>query len=118
MAHGARSVDAIRGRNVTEHPASEAVSLRLDTGELDHLSPFLNVIGDQLAKLGGRDRKRIQAEVVIFFLGGGPHEPGIDLLLWGGDRGSGRIAWRGHSPPEQGFVTLNEAPGSRKVGGG
>ena len=38
-------------------------SLWLDARELDHLSPFLNFIGDEFAELGGRARKHHSAEV-------------------------------------------------------
>ena len=32
-------------------------SLRLDVGEPDHLGPLLDVVGDELAKFGRRDRE-------------------------------------------------------------
>src|SRR4029453_3369849 len=41
-----------RRTGLMEYPASEAVSLRLDAGELDHLSPFLGLVGDELAEIG------------------------------------------------------------------
>jgi hypothetical protein len=39
---------AIRRTGVTEYPASEAASLRLDAGGFDHLGPLFGFFGDQL----------------------------------------------------------------------
>ena len=44
--------------NIAEFP-----SLRLDAGVLDHLSPLLGVVGDELAKVGGREREHDPTQV-------------------------------------------------------
>src|SRR6516162_6193782 len=56
-------VAAIRGMDVTEHPASEAVSLRPDACKLDHLGPLFGFVADELSKVGGRADKRCASEV-------------------------------------------------------
>jgi hypothetical protein len=38
-------------------------SVRLDAGELDHLRPFLGFVGDELAKVGGREREHVATQV-------------------------------------------------------
>ena len=35
----------------------------LDTCELDHFGPFLGFVGDELAKVGGREREHIPTQV-------------------------------------------------------
>jgi hypothetical protein len=40
-------------RRALDCRGSVARSLRLDAGELDHLTPFLGFVGDQLAEVGG-----------------------------------------------------------------
>jgi hypothetical protein len=57
------STTSIRGTDVTEYPASEAVSLRLDVGIPDHFAPLLGVVDNELAKLGGRGCIGLQAQI-------------------------------------------------------
>src|SRR3974390_1847632 len=38
-------------------------SVRLDTGELDHLGPLFGVVGDKLAEVGGRTWKHPRAQL-------------------------------------------------------
>jgi len=58
-----------------------AVSLRLDAGELDHLSPLLGFFSDQLAEVGRRTRKHRAAEIGKPRLRRGIGESRIDLLI-------------------------------------
>jgi hypothetical protein len=37
-------------------------SVRLDAGELDHLRPFLGFVGDEFAKVGGREREHVATQ--------------------------------------------------------
>src|SRR6266540_1688661 len=53
----------IRLTDVTEYPASEAVSLRLDVGIPDHLAPLLGVGGNIHEKIGGRGCIGLQAQI-------------------------------------------------------
>src|SRR6266550_9494859 len=57
------STTSIRGTDVTEYPASEAVSLRLDVGIPDHVAPLLGVVDNELAKLGGREREHVATQI-------------------------------------------------------
>jgi len=41
-----------------QHRRSPPTSFRLDMGGADHLGPFLGFIGEELAELGRRERKR------------------------------------------------------------
>ena len=56
-------------------------SVCFDTRELHHLPPFLGLFHDELAKVGGRPRKRRAAEVSKprFYLG--VSEGRVDLLV-------------------------------------
>src|SRR6516162_1165039 len=74
-------VAAIRGMDVTEHPASEAVSLRLDARKLDHLGPLFGFVADELSKVGGRADKRCASEVSQPRLDFGIGEACVDLLV-------------------------------------
>src|SRR5262249_12630174 len=61
--------------------SAETSSLRLDVGGPDHLAPFLGFLGDELAKVCGRDDKRrhTQNGEPRFYLGIG--EARVDLLV-------------------------------------
>src|SRR5262245_22704273 len=48
---------------VTEYSAGVARSLRLDVEGPDHFAPLLRFVGDELAKVGGRERKHIASDV-------------------------------------------------------
>jgi hypothetical protein len=49
---------AVRRTGVTEYWIGTAASVGLDVGRADHLAPLLGFLGDQLAEVGGRARKR------------------------------------------------------------
>src|ERR1700676_2721524 len=55
-------------------------SLRLDVRELDHLGPFLGLIGNELAEIGGWAGKCHGAEIGKPLLQRGIGEAGIGLL--------------------------------------
>src|SRR5258708_14747852 len=56
-------------------------SLRLDASELHHLGPFLGFVGDELAKVGGRERERVATQVGKPRLDLGIGEASVDLLV-------------------------------------
>src|SRR5580704_9612488 len=56
-------------------------SLGLDVGELDHLTPFGDFIGGELAKLGGRARNHSAAEVDDLRFDAGVSQSGVDLAI-------------------------------------
>ena len=56
-------------------------SVRLDAGELDHLRPFLSFVGDELAKVGGREREHVATQVGKPRLDFGISKAGVDLLV-------------------------------------
>ncbi len=93
-AGGARSARlgtcAFAERAVWNIRNSEAVSLRLDAGELDHLAPFLGLVGDELAEIGRRAGKR-QCPEVRKRLQRGIGEASIDLPVEPIDDCEGRI---------------------------
>src|SRR5215469_14146951 len=74
-------------------------SLRLNARELHHLGPFLNVLGDELAELGGRTCKRRVAKVCNPRFHRGIGENSIDLLVEFLDEIGGRIFWRADTQP-------------------
>src|SRR5215472_6269704 len=63
---------AIRGTVVTEYWIGTAASVCLDARELDHLTPFLGIVSDKPAKVGGRHRHRRAAQV---------EQPGLHLWI-------------------------------------
>src|SRR5215468_10671145 len=80
---------AIRLTNVMECPAH---SFRLDVCCPDYyLAPFLGFVGDELAKVGGRARKRRAAEIGEPRLHRGIGESHIDLLVECVDDLGGRV---------------------------
>src|SRR5262249_62240268 len=57
------SWSAFRGTDITEFLTGSRASLCLDVGGPDHLGPFLSFVGDELAKIGGREREPGAAHV-------------------------------------------------------
>src|SRR5262249_26467685 len=58
--------------NVMEYWTRAAASVRLDVGRPDHLAPFLGVVGDELAKVGGRADSWCATQI---------GEPRLDLMI-------------------------------------
>jgi hypothetical protein len=58
-----------------------AASVGLDVGGPDHLAPFLGFVGDQPAKVGGREREHVATQVGKPRLDLGVGEAGIDFLV-------------------------------------
>jgi hypothetical protein len=73
--------------------------LRFDAGELDHLGPLLGLVGDELAKLGGRHRHRNAAEVCKPLLDLGIGKADVNLLVEPVNDISGGIFRRANSKP-------------------
>src|SRR5215831_9290332 len=73
-----------------EYPASEAASLRLDAGELDHLGPLFGLFHNKLFELGRRHGHRCNTEVGKPLRDSRIGEPGIyhpiEPLDWAGGR--------------------------------
>src|SRR5262249_35885418 len=65
-------------RNILPHPHG---SVRLNARELDHLRPFLGFVGDELAKVGGREREHVATEVEKPCLDLGIGKASVDLLV-------------------------------------
>ena len=61
--HLITSSAAIRGTKRYGIWTRTAISVRLDVGRPDHLAPFLGVVGDELAKVGGREREHVATEI-------------------------------------------------------
>jgi hypothetical protein len=61
----------IRRTGVTEYWIGTAASVCLDIGRPNHLAPLLDFVGDELAKVRGRARKRCapQSAIRAFSLG-------------------------------------------------
>src|SRR5215472_3154655 len=79
-------------------------SLRLNARELHHLGPFLNVLGDELAELGGRTCKRRVAKVCKPRFHRGIGKNGIDLFVEFLDDIGGCILWRPDTQPRARIV--------------
>ena len=62
------------------HSPNGIPSSRFDVCKLDHLGPLLSLIGDELAKIGGRKRKRGATELIKPSVDVGVCERGIDFL--------------------------------------
>src|SRR5215831_20641992 len=88
-------IDAVAPRT----PGYVRGSVRPDARELHHLGPFLNVLGDELAELGGRTCKPRVAKVCNPRFHRGIGENSIDLLVEFLDDIGGRILWRADTQP-------------------
>ena len=66
-------------------------SLRLDARELDHLGPFLGIVGDELAEVSGRAGKHRPPKSASRALIVGIGKAGVDLLVELVDDLSGRV---------------------------
>src|SRR5262245_39441128 len=64
-----------------ERGAETAGSIRLDARGLDHFGPLLGVVGDELAKVGGREREHVATEVGKPRLDLGVGKASVDLLV-------------------------------------
>src|SRR5215831_4977386 len=99
-----------------EYRASEVASLRLDAAEFDHLGPLFGFVGDQLAEVSGRARKRRAAELSETGLHLRIVESRIDLLVELVDD-LGRRGFRcAEAEPETRFVARHKLTDSRHVG--
>src|SRR5262249_58720171 len=58
-----------------------AASVQLDVRGPDHLAPFLGFVGDQLAKIGRREREHVAAQVGKPRLELGIGKASVDLLV-------------------------------------
>ena len=90
-------------------------SLRLDVGRPDHLAPLLGFVGDELAEVGGRARKRRAAEVGEPRLDLGIGEAGVDLLVELVDDLGGRVLRRADAEPGARLVARHEFAHGRDV---
>src|SRR5436309_3426116 len=69
-------------RDVMEYrPDSGLASLRLDVEGPDDVAPLLGFVGDELAKVGGREREHVAAQVGKPRLDLGISEASVDLLV-------------------------------------
>src|SRR5262249_41254551 len=76
---------ALSGGNSFDHlvgAGEQWIALfRLEAGELDHLAPLLGFVGDELAKVSGREREHVATEVGKPRLDLGIGEASVDLLV-------------------------------------
>jgi hypothetical protein len=68
-------------REVMECGLTEPTSLRLDVRRLDHLAPFLGLVGDELTEIGGREREHVATEIGNPRLHIGVGKSSVDLLV-------------------------------------
>src|SRR5215831_18385489 len=61
--------------------SAETSSLRLDVGRPDHLGPFLGLLGDELAEVGGRTDERCATQIGEPRLDRGIGEARIDFRI-------------------------------------
>src|SRR5262249_40207827 len=58
LRHRLPTAERFSATGFMEYWMGTAASVRLDVGRPDHLAPFLGFVGDELAKVCGRDDKR------------------------------------------------------------
>src|SRR5262245_35856840 len=68
-------------------------SLRLDVGGPDDVAPLLRLVGDELAKVGGREREHVATQVGKPHLDLGVGEARVDLPVELVDDFSRRVFW-------------------------
>src|SRR6202050_4903446 len=90
-------------------------SLGLDVGELDHLAPFGDFIGGELAELGGRARNHRAAEVDDLRFDTGVGQSAVDLAIESLDDVRWRVLWRGDANPLARFKSRHEVGHPRDV---
>src|SRR5262249_36637976 len=90
-------------------------SVRLDAGELDHLRPFLGFVGDELAKVGGREREHVATEVEEPCLDLGIGKASVDLLVELLDDLGRRGLWCANAVPSARLVAPHELSRGRDV---
>src|SRR5271168_4911148 len=83
-------------------------SLRLDARELDHLAPLLGLIGNELAEIGWRARKRRATQVGKPCLHLGIGKDRIDLRIQFADDLSGDSLGRDDTEPCARFKARHE----------
>src|SRR5262245_20712263 len=66
---------------VMERGAKSAGSICLDACEVHHLAPLLGFVGDELAKVGGREREHVATQVGKARLDLGIGKTSVDLLV-------------------------------------
>src|SRR5262245_44613487 len=86
-----------------------------DPGRADDLRPFLRVVDDELAEIGGRAREDLRAQIgepgLVFGIG----EPGIDRSVELVDHVRGRALRRADALPADAFVAGHELADGREV---
>jgi hypothetical protein len=89
----------IRRTGVTEYWIGTAASVCLDIGRPNHLAPLLDFVGDELAKVRGRARKRCAPQIGHPRLQLGIGEARIDLIVQLVDDPGRRSLWRAEAEP-------------------
>src|SRR5215510_11988398 len=93
-----------------------ALTRRLDLGRADHLTPLLGFVGDELAEIGGRERKLSATFVgkprLYFEIG----ESGVDFPVEPIDDLGGRVVGRAHAKPGARLIARHEVAHGRDVG--
>src|SRR5438445_12835032 len=76
----------------------------LDAGRADYLCPFLGIVDDELAEIGGRACKCLRAQLVEAGLEFGIGQPGIDRHVELVDDFHRRVPWRARPLPAYDLV--------------
>src|SRR6185295_19632500 len=88
---------------------------RLDAGRADHRRPFLGIVDDEPAEIGGRSCKYLRAQIgeagLVFRLG----QPGIDRTIELVDDVRRRVLRGADALPADTLVAGHELPDWRKV---
>ena len=104
-----------RRRKRYETSGLEAVSLRLDAGEFDHLGPLFDFFANEGSEIGRRAREDHAAKVGKLSLQLGIGKTGIDFLVERVDDLAGRFPGGADSEKTTRFVTRNKFAHAREV---
>src|SRR5262249_53708945 len=97
-------------------PDSGSVSLRLDVEGPDEFAPLLSFVGDELAKVSGREREHVATQVGKARLDLGIGEASADLLVELVDDLGRRGLRCADAVPGACFVARHKFPDSRDIG--
>src|SRR5262249_52886601 len=90
-------------------------SLRLDVGGPDDVAPLLRLVGDELAKVGGREREHVATQVGKPHLDLGVGEARVDLPVELVDDFSRRVFWCADALPAARFIVEHKFAHGRDV---
>src|SRR5215471_1128772 len=83
-------------------------SLHLDAGLAEHFAPFLGIVDNELAELGGGHRRRLGADIGKARVELGVREAGVDLAVELVDDVARNFAGRANAVPPDRLVARHE----------